>query len=200
MVVVEAVAGSYAGLWGKPARTNTFEVDKYAVEVLKWDARTNTEGVALYATLGASAWPLPGCPLALRREFFVGLSRPCDKIAGSLAALSLYSAREGVSLDHGHTVPSDGPLWPGSPMSSFLVVRPKSGFLPPLKLPQGFRVEFLQAIPIYESERSYKKTYGVDALIECWVEARTALYDPDRPPNPVCLARSGLGEKTFLGV
>lgn len=199
MDVVDAVAGAYAGLWGKPARTTRFEVEKYLVEVLKWDARPSSDGLAIYATLGASAYPLPDSPLSLRRELFIGLSRPCDKIAGSLAALSLYSVRVGVAVDHGHTVPSDGPLWPRSPMSSFVVLRPKGGFLPPLELAEGFRVEFLQAIPIYESERSYKKTYGMGALMECFTEARTALSDPDRPPNPVCLARSGLGRNTFFG-
>jgi hypothetical protein len=50
-----------------------------------------------------------------------------DGIAGALAALGLYSAREGVAVDHGHTVPADEPLWPGSPMERFLVMRPRPG-------------------------------------------------------------------------
>jgi hypothetical protein len=203
MLVVDAVRDSYRARWGKPARTTRFggdKVVKIAVEILKWDSTSNPEGMTLYATVGASAWPLAGRPPSERIELFVGLAPERDKIAGALAALSLYPAREGVTLDHGHTVPSDGPLWPGSAMSSFLVVRARPGFLPPLELPDGIRVEFLQVIPIYECERAYKKAEGVDALIDCWTEARTLFWDPDRPPNPVCLARSGLGAKTFLGV
>ena len=203
MVVVDAVRDSYRARWGKPARTTRFggdKVVKIAIEVLKWDSKSNPEGMTLYATVGASASPMAGRPPGERIELFVGLQPERDKIAGALAALALYPAREGVTLEHGHTVPSDGPLWPGSAMSSFLVVRARPGFLPPLELPDGLSVEFLQVIPIYESERAYKKAQGVDALIDCWTEARTPFWDPDRPPNPVCLARSALGEKTFLGV
>jgi len=85
-------------------------------------------------------------------------------------------------------------------MTTFLITRPRSDLLPPLELPDGTTVEFLQAIPIFESERAYKKEHGVDKLMECFAEAHTPFWDPDRSPNPVCLSRSALGSGTFLGV
>ena len=64
---------------------------------------------------------------------FVGLVPERDDVASALAALGLYSAREGV-VDHGHAVPADEPLWPGTEMRSFIVLRPLGNFLPPLEL------------------------------------------------------------------
>ncbi|HEX7492115.1 MAG TPA: suppressor of fused domain protein [Candidatus Limnocylindrales bacterium] len=200
MTVVDTVRDTSRALWGKPARSSKYEVDGYSVEVLKWEAKSNPENVVIYLTVGASAFPLPDGPADHRHEFFIGLLPARDQVANSLAALSLYSVREGVMLDHGHTVPADGALWRGSAMTTFLITRPRSDLLPPLESPDGTTVEFLQAIPIFESERAYKKEHGVDALMECFAEQHTPFWDPDRSPNPVCLSRSGLGSGTFLGV
>jgi hypothetical protein len=200
MTVLETVRDSFRERWGKPSRTSRFEVGKVALEVQKWDARSNPEHVVLYVTVGASSWPLTGRPPQERIEFFTGLLRPRDEVANSLAALAAYSVREGVALDHGRVVPCGEPLWPGSAMATLLVARARPGFLPPLETADGIHVQFLQAVPIYESERAYTMEYGVDALLECWSEAHTRHLDPDRSPNAVCLARSGLGAKTFLGV
>jgi hypothetical protein len=187
MIALETVREAYTTRWGKPTRTARYKADKHAVDVLIWDAQANREGVALYATVGASSWPLAGCPPEQRIEFFTGLKPARDDIADALAGLSLYSVLEGVALHHGHTVPSAGPLWPESPMSTFLVVRARPAFLPPLELPDGLGVEFLQAIPIFETERAYKMTHGVEALMSCWEKARTPFWNPDRDPNPVGL-------------
>lgn len=200
MAVVGAVRDSYRAKWGKSLETAEFKTGKYKVEVQKWDARSNPDGAVIYATIGASLWPLAGRPSNQRIEFFLGLLRPQDEVASSLSGLALYSERQGVAIDHGNTVPSAEPLWPGSAMTTFLVIRARTGFPTPLEMPDGTHVEFLQAIPIFESERAYKKEHGVDALLECWSEAHTPYLDPDRSPNAVCLARSGLGAKTFLGV
>jgi hypothetical protein len=200
MTAVETVRETCLALWGKPSRMARFEVEEFSVEVLKWDPKANPENVALYVTVGASALPLPGLPPEHRIEFFTGLLPARDEVAGALAALSLYPAREGVRLGHGHTVPSSGPLWKGSAMSSFLITRPRSDLLPPIETEDGLHIEFLQAIPIFESERAYKKEHGVAALMECFSEAHTPFWDPQRSPNPVCLGRAGLGTGTFLGV
>lgn len=42
------------------------------IDVVKWDADANQEGVTLYATVGASARPIPGRDPGHRVEFFVG--------------------------------------------------------------------------------------------------------------------------------
>lgn len=181
MIVADAVRDLYRAHWGEPSRSAQFDAGEWAIEVLKWDANANPEGVTLYATVGASNWAMFGKPEEHRVEFFVGLLPGQDAIASPLAALGLYSAREGAALDHGHTVPAGGPLWPGSEMRSFLVMRSRPDFLPALELPDGLHVEFLQAIPIFDSELDFKKAHGADALMRHWEAARVPFWSPDRP-------------------
>jgi hypothetical protein len=183
MTMTEAVRDLYRAHWGEPTRTARFETGDLAIEVLKWDANASSEGVALYATAGASNWPVDGRRPAHRTEFFVGLLPARDEIASPLAALGLYSVREGVPLDHGHTVPSGRPIWPGSPMELFLVMRPRSDFLPPLELPDRLHVEFLQAIPISRSELEFKREFGADALVREWEDAEIAFWSSERSPH-----------------
>jgi hypothetical protein len=154
MTVVDAVRDLHWAHWGEPSRRAQFEVGEFSIEVHKWAADATPEGAALYATLGASARPMFGRDRNHRVEFFLGLVLERDDVASALAALGLYSAREGTSLDHGHTVPADGPLWPGTEMRTFLVLQPLSDFLPPLGLPDGLHVDFLQAVPLFDAERA----------------------------------------------
>lgn len=179
-MVVEAVRDLYRARWGEPARTARFDVGDLGIEILKWDADANPEGVVLYATLGVSGRPVADRDPDHRVEFFVGLVPEQDGIASALAALGLYPAREGVALDHGHTVPADEPLWPGSQMHVFLVVRPRPDFLPALALQRGFHVEFLQAIPVFERELAFKRKHGAEALLRRWEEADVHFWDSER--------------------
>lgn len=179
MMVADAVRDLYRARWDEPSR-HRFDVGEFEIEILKWDAAATPEGVAVYATVGASAWPLAGRGPNHRIEFFVGLLPEQDGIASALAALGLYSAREGVALDHGHTVPGGGPLWPGAEMDMFLVMRPREGFLPALDLSDGLHVEFLQAIPIYQSERAFKAKHGAEALVKRWEDDGVRFWDPAR--------------------
>jgi suppressor of fused protein SUFU len=179
-VLADAVRDLYRARWGEPTRQAHFEVEEFAIDVLKWDADTNPEGVTVYATVGASARPLPGRDPDHRVEFFVGLLPAQDAIASPLAALGLYSAREAVDLDHGHTVPAGGPLWPGSSMHTFLVVRSRDDFLPALELPDGLHVEFLQAIPLFDRELEFKRRHGADTLLRRWKESGVRFWDSDR--------------------
>jgi len=200
MTTAETLRDTCRELWGKPSRSARFTVERRTVDVLRWDPNSTPDGLALYLTVGASEWPVPGGSADRRIEFVTSLLPARDEIAEPLAALSLYSILQGVTVDHGNTVPSEGPLWRRSAMNILLVTRPRVGFLPAIESPDGSHLQFLQAIPIFESERAYKKEYGTDALLECFAEAHTPFWDPDRAPNPVCLSRSGLGAGTFLGV
>jgi hypothetical protein len=179
-MIADAVRDVYRARWGEPSRQANFAVGEHEIEILKWTAESSPEGVALYATIGASAWPLAGQDPGHRIEFFVGLLPEQDGIASALAALGLYSAREGVALDHGHTVPAGGVVWPGAAMSSFLIMRPRDGFMPALDLSDGLHVDFLQAIPIYESDRAFKAEHGADALLRLWEDAGVRFWDPGR--------------------
>lgn len=62
MKPANAVRESYVGLFGQPSRNASFEVGPYRIEVFKWDAELTHEGVAIYATLGASEWTVAGIP------------------------------------------------------------------------------------------------------------------------------------------
>ena len=184
-MIIDAVRDLYLARWGEPSRNARFHVDGLDVEIFKWSADVNAEGVNLYVTIGASARPLAGLDPGHRIEFFTGLLPPRDDIASPLAELALYSAREGVALDHGHTVPTGGALLSGTDLRWFLVLRPVGDIIPPLELPDGMHVEFLQAIPIFESELAYKAAHGAEALLSLWEEARVPFWDTGRSPAPL---------------
>lgn len=184
-VIVEAVRDLYAARWGEPARKANFQVGEFSVDIYKWSAESTPEGVNLYATAGASSWPMTGRTPGHRVEFFLGLLPAMDAVASPLAALALYAAREKVAVDHGHTVPGDGPLWPTTEMRRFLVMRPLGDIIQPLTLSDGTHVDFLQALPIYESEFAYKTEHGAEALLELWEQSQVPFWDPNRAPEPV---------------
>lgn len=184
MTVIEAVRDLYQARWGEPTRRARFEVEEFDIEIYKWAADANLEGVALYATIGASARPMVGRDPNHRVEFFLGLIPERDDVAGALAALGLYSFREGVALDHGHTVPAEGPLWLGTQMRTLMVLRPLSAFLPPLQLVEGLHVDFLQVVPLFDSERAFKSEHGAEALLDRWEEAGVPFWNPERDPTP----------------
>jgi hypothetical protein len=176
--VADAVRALYRANWGEPIRRAAFG-DDVLIEVEKWVA----EGVTIYATVGASNVP------ALhddrhRVEFFTGLTPERDDVALALGHLALYAVTGGDEVEHGHTVPMPGPLWPGTEMRRFLVMRPTGGFLDGLDLPDGLHVVFLQAIPIFDSERELAASIGADALIDRWSKATVPFWDPMRLPSP----------------
>jgi hypothetical protein len=181
---LDAVRDVYRARWGDPSRQAAFRTGDDQIEIFKWDAASNGLGVDLYATLGASAEHMPGGEPGHCVEYFVGLQPGRDDIASPLAALGLFARREGEFVDHGHTVPADGPLWPGTQMSTFLVLRQIGEILPALELPNGVHVEFLQAVPVFESERRFKVAHGAEALMQRWEATGTPFWDPNRRAEP----------------
>ena len=180
----DAVRSAYLSRWGDPSRRASFRVGGDEMEVLKWDSAQNRLGVDLYVTLGASAEDMPGAAPGHRVEYFVGLWPGIDEVASALAALGLFARREGELVDHGHTVPADRPLWPGSGMSTFLVLRQIEEILPAVTLPDGVHVEFLQAVPVFESERRFKIAHGAEGLLQRWEDAGTPFWNPRRAAEP----------------
>jgi len=45
-------------------------------------------------------------------------------------------------------------------------------------------VDFVQAIPIYDTELEFKKTNGADSLIGRWKAAGVPFWDADRIADP----------------
>ena len=177
----------YRHRWGEPSRTGSFDFgDEVFVEICKWDSDRpkNTERVTLYATIGASLHPMKGADPSHRIELVVGFDPPEDDVAGALAVLASFPRRQGTSLEHGHTVPFGEPLWAGSGMRAFLVLRPNvSDLIPPMDV-ENVHVDFLQAIPIYPSELEAKKTDGLTAFMDAWEEKKVPFWNPRRSPVP----------------
>jgi hypothetical protein len=191
VAISHAIESLYRSLWGEPARRARFADGRHVIEVLKWDEDATSMGVTLYATVGGSAHAVADGPAGHRVEFILGLSPAQDDVASPLAGLGLYQTHRGEALGHGHTVSSDAPLWSGTQMRVFLVARFQPGFLPPLALPDALHVEFLQALPIYDSERAYASRHGVEALLDLWRRASLPFWEAGRSPLPDHLVERG---------
>ncbi|MGJ3192249.1 suppressor of fused domain protein [Paenarthrobacter sp. FR1] len=168
--------------WGKPTRTAEFEGQGLSIEILKWDAEATGEGVDIYVTLGSGGGPLEDATTAKHRsEFLLGLHPGQDDVVSSFAALGLYERKNGAILKNGDTVPSDGPLWPGTEMMAFLILE-QEAIIPKLQLPDGSHVHFLQAIPLHESELVFKRSHGAEALMGWWESNMVPFWDSGRGP------------------
>lgn len=152
------VVDALVGHWGKPDRYARFETESTTVEVLKYEAETTNEGVVIYAT--ATSGPSPSGHFG---EFILGLDSARDEVADPLARLSAFARM--TPVHDGDTVPIDGPLWPGSPFRRFLTMRQVESIVGPFDI-NGRRVEFMNAIPIHESEVEIKAAFGARAFIE----------------------------------
>ena len=173
----------YVDLWGQPSREAEFNIAGHDIEVHKWDADSNPQGVTMYATLGASVAAGPGSP-AHRNEYYVGLLPENDDIAWPLAALASHSLTEGVRFQHGSSLILPETLWPGTAMSGFLLLEPVSETIPTLEIPGGNHIVFLQATPAYEEEIAYKArgAAALDRLLDYWQDHRVPHWDPRRGP------------------
>jgi hypothetical protein len=138
----------------------------------------------LYTTLGASEHPVDSTKPTHRVEFYLGLRPERDEVASPLADLALYSKRQNVAIDHGHTIPADKPFWANTNMHHFLVSRSSQPPLKPIELEEGVHVEFLQVTPIFESELLYKRTHQAEGLLALWKQRQVAFWDPARNPEP----------------
>jgi len=70
-------------------------------------------------------------------------------------------------------------------MRWFLVLRPVGDIIAPLELLDGVHVDFLQAIPIFESELAYKAEHGAEALLALWEAKQVPFWDSGRSPVPM---------------
>jgi hypothetical protein len=53
-----------------------------------------------------------------------------------------------------------------------------------LTLADGTHIEFLQALPIFDSEFAFKTDHGAEALLDRWEKSRVPFWDPNRTPAP----------------
>jgi hypothetical protein len=174
MNVGEAVDAHLRDRLGPPSRSASFKWDSQVVAVSKWDADRTNEGVDLYVTNGAAL-----LEDAHAVEFFVGLTPGRDEIAGPLAGLHHYQLEHGVSLGHGHTVPMDQPVWPGTSLDSLLILRQARAIIEHLN-EGAVHVEFMQVIPTTGSERQTVHRMGIDAFLADWEARQVPFWDSSR--------------------
>ncbi|WP_250027542.1 suppressor of fused domain protein [Paractinoplanes maris] len=171
-----AVARHYRSLWGRPGRKLNFGGHGVRVQVHHWRAADTDEGVELYATVGASAARMAG---RHRVEFILGLTSEVD-VAESLAGLGSFPALAG-EIDKGDTVTLGGPLWPGSDFRAYLIIPEVDDYLPPL-VSRRAHVQFLRAMPIFESEIDLKKEHGAGWVMEELDQRGMRIGDANRRP------------------
>lgn len=179
----ETIQAYLLSRWGEPTRKAEFEIHGLFIEIWKWAAEATGEGVDIYVTMGAGDGVSEGAGGARSRaEFLLGLHPGPDAVASSFAALGLYGQRHGLTVTSGDTVPSEGPLWPGTDMMAFLILEQEE-ILPRFQLPDGSHVHFLQAIPLHESELAFKRSRGATALMNWWESKQMPFWDSHRGPE-----------------
>jgi hypothetical protein len=150
--------------------------EPHAVGVLKWSPERNGLGVALYVT--ATERVLPKDQGGHQVEFLVGLSPEEDGCASALATLPVAATSEAVG--HAHTFEVQDGLWPGTDMNCWLLLNQS---LVPAGQVAGMQVDYLQAVPLYPAERTWKTVHGADALLAAWEAQGVPFWDPHRPPH-----------------
>ena len=183
-VIINEVRRYYVRRWGDPIREAAYRWQGHEIVILKWEASRNPEQVNLYATLGTSAHEMPGSPPSHRFEMFAGLEPANDSIAKPLAMVALEAIVNRTTLDSGHSVTFPDPLWPGTNMHSLLIVRPLVEIIPPLATVDGKHIEFLQVVPVFESEVAFKAEHKASELLKRWRTAHVPFWDPNRNPEP----------------
>ncbi|MEU7907725.1 suppressor of fused domain protein [Actinoplanes sp. NPDC049118] len=171
------VAKYYQSLWGKPSRVLDYRGSGARLQVHTWGIADTDMGVALYATVGASEGKAAGDH---RVEFILGLDPPQDGVISSLASLGAFPILAG-EIDKGETVTLGEPLWPGSEMRAFLMVPEVEDFIPPL-VTRRKHVQFLRALPVYDSEIDLKNKHGAGWLMDQLFDQDLGIADPERRP------------------
>lgn len=166
----------YEALWGAPSREASFRKAAATVTVLKWDATERTGDVVVYASLGGWKAESPAQP-AHRQEYVLGLLPELDD---SAATFALLGGRGADLLGDGDSLQVEGGLWAGTGMDSWLLAEPRSPLVPEL-VHDGLHVRWLQAVPLYPSERTWKVVNGAARLWAAWEAAGVRFWDPRRP-------------------
>ena len=162
--------------WGVPDREARFEASEIVVEVLKYEPVKTGEGVVIYVTSTTGR-----NDAGHFNEFLVGLDGPHDEIADPLARLSAFA--RGTPMHDGDTVPMDAPLWPGTDMRRWMATTQRKAVIGPSTI-DGRHVEFMNAIPIYESELEAKQRLGPDGFLAELRDNGLGFWIAGRPSLP----------------
>jgi len=167
----------YRSIYGEPARKAEFKSPEgTVVQVLKWDESQTDEGVTMYATVGAN------CILGDSSEsceFFIGMTPEADSIADALAEIALHGNGTMNVPNSGDTTTLAYELWKGTQAKSFMFTDGDE-VISPIKNDSGKQVLFVQLVPLFDNELSYKKAHGEEALWEKLEATEVPYWDSSR--------------------
>jgi hypothetical protein len=171
------IAEYYHSKYGAPAREAEFtSPDGAVIQVFKWDEEQTDEGVTMYATLGANVALGDSSESC---EFFIGMTPSADSIVVALAEVALHGNGSKDVPSSGDTISLAYELWKGTKAKSFMFTDGDE-IVPPTKNEEGKPVGFIQLVPLFDSELSYKKNHGENALWERFEEKNVPYWDSSR--------------------
>lgn len=83
--------------------------------------------------------------------------------------LAMEPGLYGTGLERGHVLTHPEPLWPETPMHSFLILGSSPNVLPSIEVSGDLHVEFLQTAPVFSvgsQIHSGKRVRGLNASLE----------------------------------
>lgn len=170
------ISNYYISKYGNPEREAEFvSPEGKKILIYKWNEDQTGEGVAMYATIGASH--SLGCEQHTC-EFFIGMTPSADNVVQALAEVALHGNGSDKIPDSGDTLTLVYDLWEGTKAKSFMFTDGEE-ILPPLS-ENGKHVEFIQLIPLFDSELQYKKEHGEEFLWDRFEEKEVPYWDSSR--------------------
>ncbi|MCB4811062.1 suppressor of fused domain protein [Methylovorus menthalis] len=145
----------YFKKFGSPSREAEFSTQKNSIKVLKWDQDKTGEGVAIYATEGASnihGDENNGC------EFFLGIAPEVDDVVDAIAEAALHGNGTLLIPNSGDSINLSYPLWVGTEAHSFMFTNGDE-IIEPINIVNK-KIIFIQLVPIFESELKYKNDHS----------------------------------------
>ncbi len=172
------ISSYYIEKYRKPQREAVFVAPAGdRIEIYKWDETQTGEDVAIYATLGANSVlgaPDAGC------EFFIGLTPDADDIVEALAEVALHGNGTTRVPSRGDTITLAYPLWQSTEMRSFLFTD-GTEIIEPATFGEK-QITFLQLVPLFESELSFKEQHGESGLWKSFEKNLVPYWDSARKP------------------
>lgn len=170
------IEAHYVSIFGEPDKKQVYQTKTNSFNVLFWSPQKTGEDVYIFATIGAYSvmgTPVHGC------EFFFGLTDLPNSLADSLAEVALDGNGTGRIPSSGDTISLAFPLWDGTQAQTYMFTDGGEEIIPNLRRGDTI-IEFVQLVPLFSSEVSYKKAHGDAALWQYFEHNEIAYWEPDR--------------------
>ena len=170
------ISSYYINKYGNPEREAEFvSPEGKKVKIYKWNEEQTGEGVTMYATIGASeniGNDQSAC------EFFIGMTPAADNIVQALAEVALHGNGSDKVPSSGDTITLVYDLWEGTKARSFMFSDGEELLSP---MSDGSKnIEFVQLVPLFDSELRYKKEHGEEALWKRFEAKEVPYWDSNR--------------------